>query len=274
MLHTQTVAPQTLGLLKQLEAEPRLAAFNLAGGTALALYLGHRVSVDLDLFTPESFDAGELEAFLSQRYGFQTAFRRPDTLKGMIDGVKIDCIAHKYAYLRQPYAESGIRLYSIEDIVAMKLSAIADDGSRLKDFVDIACLEKSNIRNGYLIYKRRKTGQELRIAWRQSMQDIVASVRRVSDLIGEITASSGEQRDGIAQVSQAVTQLDQMTQQNAALVEQSAAASESLREQARLLAQAVRQFKVRAGEGAADQAGVDIEALAAPSLRSLPSASA
>ena len=58
----------------------------------------------------------------------------------MIDGVKIDCIAHKYAYLRQPYAESGIRLYSIEDIVAMKLSAIADDGSRLKDFVDIACL--------------------------------------------------------------------------------------------------------------------------------------
>ena len=62
MLHTQTVAPQTLGLLKQLEAEPRLAAFNLAGGTALALYLGHRVSVDLDLFTPESFDAVNLIA--------------------------------------------------------------------------------------------------------------------------------------------------------------------------------------------------------------------
>lgn len=108
--------------------------------TALTLYLGHRVSVDLDLFTPESFDVGELEAFLSQRYGFQTAFRHPDTLKGMIDGVKIDCIAHKYAYLRRPYAESGIRLYSIKDIVAMKLSAIADDGSPLKDFVDIACL--------------------------------------------------------------------------------------------------------------------------------------
>ena len=157
MLHTQTVAPQTLGLLKQLEAEPRLAAFNLAGGTALALYLGHRVSVDLDLFTPESFDAGELEAFLSQRYGFQTAWdmeglekHLPGQVKAfianhnikfyVIDGVKIDCIAHKYAYLRQPYAESGIRLYSIEDIVAMKLSAIADDGSRLKDFVDIACL--------------------------------------------------------------------------------------------------------------------------------------
>ena len=65
MLHTQTVAPQTLGLLKQLEAEPRLAAFNLAGGTALALYLGHRVSVDLDLFTPESTPGNSKRFFRS-----------------------------------------------------------------------------------------------------------------------------------------------------------------------------------------------------------------
>ena len=80
----------------------------------------------------------------------------------------------------------------------------------------------------------------------QSMQDIVASVRRVSDLIGEITASSGEQRDGIAQVSQAVTQLDQMTQQNAALVEQSSAAAAAMREQAGRLAEAVAVFNVGA----------------------------
>lgn len=50
MLYTQTVAPRTLELLKKLEAEPSLAAFNLAGGTALALYLGHRKSVDLVYF--------------------------------------------------------------------------------------------------------------------------------------------------------------------------------------------------------------------------------
>ena len=108
----------------------------------------------------------------------------------------------------------------------------------------------------------------------QTMTEIVGSVRRVSDIIGEVTAAAADQRDNLGQIHQSVRQLDQMTQQNAALVEQSAAASESLREQARLLAQAVRQFKVRAGEGAADQAGVHIEALAAPSLRSLPSASA
>ncbi|MGN8006099.1 methyl-accepting chemotaxis protein, partial [Acidovorax sp. 22279] len=80
----------------------------------------------------------------------------------------------------------------------------------------------------------------------QSMQEIVASVQRVSDLIGEITASSTEQRDGIAQVNQAVTHLDQMTQQNAALVEESTAAAASMRDQAQHLAQVVSVFNVGA----------------------------
>ncbi len=78
----------------------------------------------------------------------------------------------------------------------------------------------------------------------QSMNEIVASVQRVSDLIGEITASSTEQRDGIAQVNQAVTQLDQMTQQNAALVEESTAAATSLRDQAHHLTDVVAVFNV------------------------------
>jgi methyl-accepting chemotaxis protein len=80
----------------------------------------------------------------------------------------------------------------------------------------------------------------------QSMEEIVSSVRRVSDLIGEITASSTEQRDGIAQVNQAVTHLDQMTQQNAALVEESTAAAASMRDQAQKLAEVVSMFNVGA----------------------------
>lgn len=78
----------------------------------------------------------------------------------------------------------------------------------------------------------------------QSMSEIVTSVRRVSDLIGEITASSTEQRDGIGQVNQAVANLDQMTQQNAALVEEASAAAASMREQAQRLAQVVSVFNV------------------------------
>ena len=80
----------------------------------------------------------------------------------------------------------------------------------------------------------------------QSMSEIVASVQRVSDLIGEITASSTEQRDGIAQVNQAVSNLDQMTQQNAALVEESSAAAAAMRDQAQHLADVVAVFKVGA----------------------------
>jgi methyl-accepting chemotaxis protein len=77
-----------------------------------------------------------------------------------------------------------------------------------------------------------------------TMSDIVQSVRKVADVIGEITAASGEQSTGIAHVNQAIGNLDQMTQQNAALVEESAAAAESLREQASQLAQAVSVFKI------------------------------
>ncbi|MDR7375356.1 methyl-accepting chemotaxis protein [Rhodoferax ferrireducens] len=78
----------------------------------------------------------------------------------------------------------------------------------------------------------------------ETMGEIVSSVRRVSDLIGEISASSTEQRDGIAQVNQAVNNLDQMTQQNAALVEQSAAAASGLREQSQRLSEVVSVFNV------------------------------
>jgi len=85
-----------------------------------------------------------------------------------------------------------------------------------------------------------------------AMAEIVSSVRRVTDLIGEITASSDEQRSGISQVNAAVGQLDQMTQQNAALVEESAAAAASLRDQAQRLTEVVAVFNL--GQGHAPSA--------------------
>jgi methyl-accepting chemotaxis protein len=78
----------------------------------------------------------------------------------------------------------------------------------------------------------------------KTMTEIVGSVQRVSDIIGEITAASAEQSEGIGQINGAVTQLDQMTQQNAALVEQSAAAATSMKEQAVRLATLVGTFRL------------------------------
>ena len=92
--------------------------------------------------------------------------------------------------------------------------------------------------------ERIETGSRLVSDAGQTMSDIVSSVQRVSDIIGEITAAAAEQSQGIGEVNASVVQLDQMTQQNAALVEQSAAAADSLREQAERLAQVVGTFQL------------------------------
>lgn len=78
----------------------------------------------------------------------------------------------------------------------------------------------------------------------QTMEQIVTSVKHVADIMSEITAASQEQSAGIGEINQAITQMDEMTQQNAALVEQAAAAAESMQEQAALLAEAVAAFKL------------------------------
>jgi methyl-accepting chemotaxis protein len=80
----------------------------------------------------------------------------------------------------------------------------------------------------------------------QAMDDIVSAIQRVTDMMQDISASASEQSDGISQVNLAITHLDQMTQQNAALVEQSAAAAESMREQASRLSAAVNVFRMTA----------------------------
>ena len=88
-----------------------------------------------------------------------------------------------------------------------------------------------------------------------AMKEIVDSVQRVGDIIGEITAAASEQSAGIGQVNQSVGEIDRMTQQNAALVEESAAAAESLREQAARLSQVVQQFRLADGVQAQPAAG-------------------
>ncbi|TDP74108.1 methyl-accepting chemotaxis protein [Roseateles toxinivorans] len=80
----------------------------------------------------------------------------------------------------------------------------------------------------------------------RTMEEVVAAIRRVTDIVGEISAASREQSSGVSQVGEAITQMDQVTQQNAALVEESAAAAESLKQQAGQLVQAVAVFKLNA----------------------------
>jgi hypothetical protein len=122
--------------------DSQFSDFLLAGGTNLALRLGHRKSIDLDLFSYQHFDAISLSEHLNHNYNFhKTDVRDEDTVKGFIDDVKVDINAHVYPLIDEPFiVENVIRLYGIRDIVAMILVAISDSGKRLKDFVDIAFL--------------------------------------------------------------------------------------------------------------------------------------
>ncbi|MFD2754001.1 methyl-accepting chemotaxis protein [Comamonas terrae] len=104
----------------------------------------------------------------------------------------------------------------------------------------------------------------------RTMDEIVLSVRRVTDIMGEISAASHEQTSGIEQVSQAVTQMDQMTQQNAALVEEAAAATDALRGQATALAEVVGFFKLGAYQGATPALAPARAAAAAPAVAKAP----
>jgi len=121
---------------------------------------------------------------------------------------------------------------------------------------------------------RVEVGSKLVEAAGASMTDIVSSVQRVSDIIGEITAAASEQSDGIGQVNVAVVQLDQMTQQNAALVEQSAAAAESLKDQARRLTEVVSVFRLGSDERPQGRTAPSASSAASPSSASAASAPA
>ena len=141
MLHktADIILPPTLNLLEELQQDEQLDAFTLVGGTALALQIGHRFSVDLDFFCFEAFDTQTLSEHLSG-YGFHISAIEKNTLLGVIRGVKTDFIVHQYPMVKPLVREDGLRLASIVDISAMKLNAISHNGQRLKDFIDIYCL--------------------------------------------------------------------------------------------------------------------------------------
>jgi hypothetical protein len=138
MLYTETVEPGTLGLLKELMAQKELEQFRLAGGTALSLILGHRSSIDLDMFTDNTFDQELVAYTLADKYpSFSSkGIKSPRLLFTYINNIKVDFVNtfEKFAY---PYeVKDGIRFASTQEIIALKLNAVAGRGAK-KDFWDI-----------------------------------------------------------------------------------------------------------------------------------------
>jgi Nucleotidyl transferase AbiEii toxin, Type IV TA system len=139
MLHKDPfiIAPETFQLIQELQAIPALNNFFLVGGTSLALQLGHRNSIDIDLFTQTEFHAESILELLNDNYSARVTLARKGVLLAVLNGIKTDFIRHNYPLLQPPIQEEGIRFLGMQDIAAMKIHAIIQSGKRLKDFIDI-----------------------------------------------------------------------------------------------------------------------------------------
>jgi predicted nucleotidyltransferase component of viral defense system len=136
MLHYSTIDKSTLELLKRLMALPLFSNLVLCGGTSLALQIGHRKSIDIDLFGVIEVDEISISRILSEQGKTQIIKKTPSILIYTVDGVKVDIVNYQYPWIQGAISEDSIRLASIQDIAAMKLAAITGRGSK-KDFIDI-----------------------------------------------------------------------------------------------------------------------------------------
>jgi hypothetical protein len=140
MLRKETIAASTLELLKELMEDEHLKDFFLVGGTDLSLRIGHRTSIDIDLFSLNSFDEKRILEYMERKWGLQLNYLDKNTIKGQINNVQVDLITHAYPLVQNLEVIEGVRSASIQDISAMKLNSIVGNGTRVKDFIDIAFL--------------------------------------------------------------------------------------------------------------------------------------
>jgi predicted nucleotidyltransferase component of viral defense system len=136
MLHLHAVPEPVAALLLRLSSCGALNRFALGGGTSLALRFGHRISVDLDYFTPEEFQPDMLAESLDLD-GATVLSVAKNSLRLVSAGVKIDLLRHAYPEVAPIDTIEGHRLISIPDLAAMKLNAITNRGSK-KDFYDLS----------------------------------------------------------------------------------------------------------------------------------------
>jgi hypothetical protein len=150
MLYKETVTKEMWELLQRLMKDEKLKDFNLVGGTALSLMIGHRLSIDLDLFSTQDFDVQTMLTHLSNEHPVKIRDIFNNTMLLDIGNVKVDILAHKYPWQKPVQTQQGIRLVSLHDIGAMKLHAIFQNGTRIKDFVDMYFLLEHHPLKAYL----------------------------------------------------------------------------------------------------------------------------
>ena len=136
MLHYKSVSAELLELLEFLMNQREFDEFNLVGGTSLALQMGHRISIDIDLFGASEIDEDLFLEVLKKFGTVQVIKKSKNILICSVNGIKVDFVNYQYRLLESPLLEENIRLVKKKDIAAMKVNAIAGRGS-IKDFIDV-----------------------------------------------------------------------------------------------------------------------------------------
>ncbi len=136
MLQTQTISSELLELLKKIMKSDIFSDFILVGGTALALQIGHRNSVDIDLFGNCELDEESFVSELKKMGQVKLIHKSKNVIMLSVDNIKVDFVSYKYPLLENFQSLDNIRLASKKDIAAMKLNAISGRGNK-KDFIDL-----------------------------------------------------------------------------------------------------------------------------------------
>lgn len=133
----QTLPDNVQSLLRRLGTLPTVSDFYLAGGSALALHLGHRISVDLDFFTPqEDYEQEPLIQDLRRAGHLAIRQQRPGTLNALLEGTQVSFFVYPYPVLEEFQDLWGVRVAGVLDLAMMKLAAIGQRG-RKRDFIDL-----------------------------------------------------------------------------------------------------------------------------------------
>lgn len=140
-MYEEVLDQQTLQILKTLASIDQIKHFYLAGGTALALHLGHRHSIDLDFFNSEEFDPNLIKASLSEVGSVKLLYENHHTVEANLNNIKVSLFYYPYPLHFSTIMFSDINVADLRDIVPMKLSAISQRGSK-KDFIDLYFLLK------------------------------------------------------------------------------------------------------------------------------------
>jgi hypothetical protein len=158
--YLNVLPPRQKKTLKKLIADDLRAGFYLAGGTALALQLGHRRSIDFDLFSPDPFDAAKKVRDLDQSGKFELFHQDKDTVNGSLDGVRLSFFHYPYRLIQPFLAYETLPIARKLDIAAMKVQAIAGRGSR-KDFIDLYFLLREHPLDKIMAAHSSKFGSRL-----------------------------------------------------------------------------------------------------------------